>query len=115
MLDSEVSTYKSFEIISYVLDILHYPIPNKNCIIGDQLQQDIMFIMEKYLNQLLEKLCTIKCVDAESLLCTSVNRYLECSMLITGNRVFMKHQVERTQFFSQTLKCKVLQMHGNFN
>lgn len=103
------------EIITYMRDILHYPIPNKNCVVGDQIQEDIVLIMEKYLNQLLEKLSTTRILISQSLLGTSINKYLECSMLITGNQVFMKHQVERTLVFVETLKYKVNHMRRNFN
>lgn len=96
-------------------DILHYPIPNKNCVVGDQIQQDIVFIMEKYLNHLLEKLDTIRFLIAQSLLGVCINKYLECSMLIRSNQIFMKEQIDKTLCYAETLKYKVQKMHRNFN
>lgn len=96
-------------------DILHYPIPNKNCVVGDQLQQDIILIMEKSLNQLLEKLYETKYLIAHSLIGTSINKYLECTLLIIGNQIFMKHQIDRIVFFTEKLKNVVHKMPKNFN
>lgn len=95
-------------------DILHFPIPNKNCVVGDQLQRDIVLIMEKSLNQLMEKLAVTKYLVANSLLGTSIKKYIECSFLIIGNQIFMKHQVEQILYFSDILKHKVNHMPRNF-
>jgi len=99
----------------YMRDILHYPIPNKNCVVGDQLQQDIVLVMEKLLNQLLEKLGKIRSLAAQSLLGMSINKYLECTLLIFGNQTFMKHQIDKTLMFAETLKCRVRRIPRNFN
>lgn len=88
-------------------DILNYPIPNKNCVVGDELQQDIVLVMEKCLNQLLEKLGAVKFLVAQSLLGTSINKYLECTLLITGNQIFMKDQYEKIMRFDKMLKYQV--------
>jgi len=88
-------------------DILHYPIPNKNCVVGDQLQQDIILVMEKFLNQLIEKLIADRFLIPQSLLGTSINKYLECIVLITGNQIFMKDQYDRSMLFAETLKYTV--------
>lgn len=98
----------------YMRDILHFPIPNKNCVVGDQLQRDLVLIMEKCLNQLMEKLAATKFLVASSLLGTSINKFIECSFLIIGNQIFMKHQVEQIMYFSDTLKHKVNHMPRNF-
>lgn len=103
------------ELLSYMRDILHYPIPNKNCIVGDQLQQDIIIIMEKLLKQLLEKLNLTTLLVGYSLIGSSINKYLQCSLLIAENRIFMKHQVDNIHIFADTLKRKVNQMPHNFN
>jgi hypothetical protein len=96
-------------------DILHYPIPNKNCVVGDQLQQDIVLIMEKALNQVLEKLAASRILISLSLLGTTINKYLECSLLIIGNQTFMRHQIEKTTLLAETLKFKVNNVKKNFN
>lgn len=114
-LNLEVNPRKLYEIISYMQDILHYPIPNKNCVVGDQLQQDIVFIMEKYFNRLLEKLNSIRFLVAQSLLGFCINKYLECLMLIKDNQIFMKEHVEKILCFAQTLKHKIKQKHRNLN
>lgn len=98
-----------------MLDILHYPIPNKNCIAGSQLQETIACVMEKLLTQLLEKLSTIKFLVAQSLIGTSINKFLECTMLIIGNQTFMKEQVDKASDFAKKLKYQVRQMPKNFN
>lgn len=96
-------------------DILHYPIPNKNCIAGDQLQENIVIVMEKCLNHLIEKLRLTKILISQSLLGTSINRFIECTMLITSNQMFMKNQFDRTQVLAEMLKYKVNHMPRNFN
>lgn len=83
--------------------------------VDDQLQQDIVLIMEKSLIQLIEKLYITKYLVANSLLGTSVNKYLECTMLISANQIFMSHQISRIVFFSEKLKNVVHQMPKNFN
>lgn len=113
-MDLEVTQNELCEFISYMLEILHYPIPNKNCIVGDKLQQDIVLVMEKCLNQLFEKLDTVMVLDPQSLLGTSINKYLECCLLITENQIFMKDQYDKTIIYSQTLKQKIRQMYKNF-
>jgi len=93
-------------------DILHYPIPNNNCVDNDQLQQDIILVMEMCLNQLLEK-CEISFMISERVLIRSINKYFECTLLITKNQIFMKDQYDKTLSFIKTLKLKVLQMQRN--
>jgi len=109
-LDLEVTPNELCEFITYMKDILNYPIPNKNCIVGNELQQDIVLVMEKCLNQLLEKLGAVKFLVAQSLLGTSINKYLECTLLITGNQMFMRDQYEKTLVFGKTLMYQVQQM-----
>ncbi|XP_060850700.1 uncharacterized protein LOC132929389 [Rhopalosiphum padi] len=114
-LDLEVTPNELCEFMSYMRDILHYPIPNKHCVVGDQLQQDIVLVMEKLLNQLLEKLGMVRSLVAQSLLGMSINKYLECVLLIIGNQTFMKQQIEKSLMFAETLKYKVHRMPRNFN
>ncbi|CAI6360720.1 unnamed protein product [Macrosiphum euphorbiae] len=114
-LDLEVTPNELCEFMSYMRDILHYPIPNKNCVVGDQLQQDIVLVMEKLLNQLLEKLGKIRSLAAQSLLGMSINKYLECTLLILGNQTFMKQQIDQTSMFAETLRCRVHRIPRNFN
>lgn len=99
--------------MTYMQDILHYPIPNKNCIAGDKLQQVIVVVMEKFLNQLIEKLRATKLLVAHSLLGTSINKYLECILLITKNPMFSENQVNKSEIFANTLKYKVYGMPKN--
>jgi len=71
--------------------------------------------MEKCLKLLLEKLNATKYLTAYSLLGASINKYLECILLIFGNQIFMKEQIDKTVIFDRTLKHKVHQMRKNFN
>lgn len=114
-MDLEVTPNELCELMSYMRDILHYPIPNKNCVVGDQLQQDIVLVMEKLLNQLLEKLGFVHSLVAQSLLGMSINKYLECTLLIIGNQMFVKHQIDKTMMFADILKYKVYRIPRNFN
>lgn len=95
-------------------DILHYPLPNKNIIAGSQLQQNIVLVMEKCLDQLQKQLNNANSYAAQRSLTPSVNKYLECTLLITKNQLFTKEQYEKTLYFSKILKCKVQQMQKNF-
>lgn len=113
-MDLEVTQNELCEFITYMMDILHYPIPNKNCVVGDKLQQDIVLVMEKCLNQLLEKINTVNIFVTQSLLGTSINKYLECCSLITKNQIFMKDQYDKTMIYSQTLKHKIHQISKLF-
>lgn len=94
-------------------DILHYPIPNKHCVAGDQLQKTIACVMEKLFTQLLEKLGTVRLLVSHSLIGTSINKFLECTMLILGNHTFMKEQVEKTSDLAKKLKYYVRRMSKN--
>lgn len=109
----EVTLKELCDLITYMRDILNYPIPNKNCVVGNQLQQDIVCVMEKLLNQLLEKLSVSTTFISESLLGTSINTFLECTLLITGNQVFTKQQVDQILIFAKMLKFKVHQIPRN--
>lgn len=111
-LDLKVTLIKLCEFLTYMQDILHYPIPNNNCVDNDQLQQDIILVMEMCLNQLLEK-CEISFMISERVLIRSINKYFECTLLITKNQIFMKDQYDKTLSFIKTLKLKVLQMQRN--
>lgn len=99
--------------MTYMWDILHYPIPNKNCVVGDQLQQDIVFIMEKSLNQVLEKLVATRSFVAQSLLGTTINTFLECALLILENQTFLRQQIDKITMLAETLKFKVNQVSRN--
>lgn len=94
-------------------DILHYPIPNKHCIAGDQLQKTIACVMEKLLTQLLEKLETVKLLISQSLIGMSINKFLECTMLIKDNQIFMKEQVDKSLEFAKRLRYHVRRMPKN--
>lgn len=114
-MDLEVTPNEICESMSYMRDILHYPLPNKHCVAGHELQEDIILVMEKSLNLLLEKLDKTKELVAQSLLGTSINKYLECIVLIGSNQTFLKEQIDRTAIFDSTLKNKVYKMPRNFN
>lgn len=113
-MDLEVTPCELCEIVTYVRDILHYPIPNKYCFVGNQLQLDIVSVMEKLYNQLFEKLNMTRTLAPQSLLGNSINRFLECTMLIIGNQLFTKQQVYKTSVFAKKLKYKVFKMPTTF-
>jgi len=71
--------------------------------------------MEKFLNLLLEKLNGVRCLIAPSLLENSINKYLECSILVTSNQMFVEEQIDKMKTFSKTLKFKVKKMLKNFD
>jgi len=100
--------------IKYMRIILHYPIPNKNCVIDDQLQKDIITVMDKYLNHLMKILDTVRFLSAESQLGNIINKYLECILLIKGNQTFKDHQIDLLSLFEDVLKNKVLRMQRDF-
>lgn len=87
--------------------MLHYPIPNKHCGVGVQLQQDIVLVMEKALYHLQRKLNASNSFASLRLLRSSVNGFLECTLLITKSHVFMKDQCEKILIFAETLKYSV--------
>ncbi|XP_050537935.1 uncharacterized protein LOC126903641 [Daktulosphaira vitifoliae] len=113
--DLDVSATEMSDHLLYMRDILHYPIPNKNCVVGEEIQEDIILVMEKMLNCLLETLRFTKTLISQSLTGTSINKYLECCLLISSNATFKGSQVEKINFFSKSLKTKVLQTQRNFH
>lgn len=114
-MDLEVTLNELCEFTVYMREILRYPIPNENCFVGFQLQQDLVYVMVKLFYQLLEKLNKINYLVAQSLLGTSINTFLECALLITSNKVFMKPLIENVLRLSENLKYKVHQMPINCN
>lgn len=112
-MDLEVTQNELCEYLSYMQHILYYPIPNHNCVVGHQLQQDIATVMEKCLNQLLEKLNAAKFLVVHSLLGTSINKYLACTLLVAENQLFTQHQIDQIICCAKTLKSKVHLMFYN--
>lgn len=109
-MDLEITVNELCEFTVYMREILHYPIPNKNCFVGSQLQHDLVCVMEKLLYQLLEKLNMVDYLVAQSLLGSSINTFLECTLLITSNKVFTKPLVNIVLSLCESLKYKVHQM-----
>jgi len=105
-MDLEVTPIKLCEYITYIQDILVCPIPNNYCITGDRIQKDIMIIMKKSLYQILDKLSENKRFLINSLLGTSINKYLNCTSIISKNLAFTNDQVEETIIFAEMLKNK---------
>lgn len=93
-MDLEVTPNELCEFVTYMKEILHYPIPNKRCVVGDQLQQTLIFVMEKLLIQLLEEFSKIQFLVTQSLIGSSVTKFFECTMLIIGNQTFLKQQLD---------------------
>ncbi|XP_026820265.1 uncharacterized protein LOC113558877 [Rhopalosiphum maidis] len=114
-LDSNVDLDDMSKFITYMRKILHYPIPNKNCVIDEQLQQDIITIIDKYMNHLMKILDTVEFLAAKSRLGIIINKYLECISLINGNQTFADHHINLLCIFEEVLKNKVLNMHRDFN
>lgn len=114
-LDCKVDLDNMSKYITYMRKILHYPIPNKNCVINEQLQQDIIDIMDKYMNHLMKILDTVDFLAAKSKLGVIINKYLECISLINGNQTFTNHHINLLCIFEEVLKNKVLNMHRDFN
>ncbi|VVC25003.1 Hypothetical protein CINCED_3A010411 [Cinara cedri] len=106
-LDSEVPLTELCESIKYLRHILNYPIPNKNCVIGDKLQQDIVCVMGKLFYQLQANICVTNCLSASNPLGYCINKYLLCTMLINENQIFMRNQIEKVLYFAESLKYKV--------
>lgn len=101
--------------MTYMEDILHYPIPNKHCVVGHQLQDDIYNVMEKCLIVLLKKIDETEFIQALSFLGKSIKKYMECVILITGNQTFMRYHVEMMSVNGDILKDKVRKMHRDFD
>ncbi|XP_060845411.1 uncharacterized protein LOC132924993 [Rhopalosiphum padi] len=114
-LESNVDLDDMSKFITYMRKILHYPIPNKNCVIDEQLQQDIITIIDKYMNHLMKILDTVEFLAAKSRLGIIINKYLECISLINGNQTFTDHHINLLCIFEEVLKNKVLNMHRDFN
>lgn len=96
-------------------DILQYPLPNRFCVIGNDLQDHIIFIMEELFSVLLKKLSETKFVLTHSLLGRIIKNFLECTLLINGNELFMRRHVDKVTLLSKMLKRKVRHMHKNLN
>ncbi|XP_025198147.1 uncharacterized protein LOC112596601 [Melanaphis sacchari] len=114
-LESNVNLDNMSKFITYMRKILHYPIPNKNCVIDEQLQQDIITVMDKFMDHLMKKLDTVEFLAAKSQLGVIINKYLECISLINGNQTFIDHHINLLYIFDDVLKNKVLNMHRDFN
>lgn len=113
-LDLDVDLDNMSKYMQYIRMILHYPIPNKNCVVDEQLQKDIITVMDKYLNHLMKILSTARFLSAESQLGNIINKYLECILLINGNQTFKDHQIDLLCIFEDVLKNKVLLMRRDF-
>lgn len=108
VLDSEVTHNELYEIIIQIRNMLHYPIPNKHCAVGDELQQDIVLVMGKLFYHLQSKLNASYSLAGLNLVRSSVNRFLECtSLLITKNQMFYKEQFDQILIFDKNLKYNV--------
>ncbi|VVC25004.1 Hypothetical protein CINCED_3A025581 [Cinara cedri] len=113
-LDLEVTPNELNETMTYMKDVLHYPLPNKNCVVDDQLQLNIVLIMEKSFGQLIEKFDAARYSVANTLLGASINNFFECIYLITGNKMFMKHQTDKLLFLCDLLKYTIYQNPKKF-
>lgn len=114
-MDVEITTMELCEFMTYMQDILHYPIPNRHCAVGDDVQRNIILVMEKSLNVLQRKIYKTKQLTAQSLLGFSIKKYLECTLLIGSNRVFMKDQIVKTLVFAHNLKEMAYKVPRNFH
>ncbi|XP_025193421.1 uncharacterized protein LOC112593272 [Melanaphis sacchari] len=114
-LDLEVTPNELWEYITCVHDILFSPIPNKNCMIDDKLQEDIILIMQKLLYQLYDKISGKGKYFIHSQFGMSINKYLRCTFLISMNEAFTNNQVEKTIIFAEMLKNKVYGNIGQYN
>lgn len=114
VLDGDISSMQLTEYILTVRELLELPIPNKHCVNNVELQNDLVLLMRKCLYQLLRELGATKYLVSASFLGTSINKYLECTLMIIANQLFMKDHIESTVMYAETLKEKVLMMDRDF-
>lgn len=84
-------------------DILQYPIPNRNCVAGEVLQEDIITLMQLFLTEIVRHLFSVKFLNAESALGTIIHKYTECIFLIKGNQMFMERHIGLVKFWYSIL------------
>lgn len=94
--------------------LLECPIPNKHVMKGFNLQQDLVLVMRKCLYQLLKELGMTNFLIAQTHLGTAINKFLECSMLISTNQMFLRYHIESMAMYSDTLVLRVKTMRRNF-
>lgn len=82
------------DVITYMHDILEYPLPNTNCVVGECLQDDIIIIMQNYSRLLRKMFRKFEFATHISILGTSINKFLECCILISKNVVSEKKYVD---------------------
>jgi hypothetical protein len=92
-----------FNIITYMQDILQYPIPNRNCMTGEVLLNEIVIFMEYFILEINTQLFAIKFINPESVLVTIIKKYFECIFLILENQVFMGKHIKKVKFLKKML------------
>lgn len=95
--------------------ILHYPIPNKNCVIGSELKKDIVHIMHKVLSALLNHLLAIRFLTNQSLLVNLIMKSITCTTLIKDNQTFTQSQIEYVWIHTNLLKFRFNRMREDFD
>lgn len=80
--------------IDFMKNALVYPIPNKNCCDDFELQDDMLLVMSKLLDVLLDRLYVMRFIKIESDVGMTIQGYLDCSSLIINNDIFTKKHID---------------------
>lgn len=113
-MDDDATTTHLTELVIVMRDVLECPIPNRNCVAGVELQQDIVFIMKRLTSRILREFDMIDFLFASSFLGNSIKLYMECSALVIHNQSYMKHHVDFMNFCVRVLTDRVNHMDRDF-
>lgn len=103
------------EILTFLEDSLYMPIPNRNCIeSGDQLTGNIIELMLKIANCLINKLREVNVLMSRSVLGTVLNKYMRCTYLIVGNQLFLRNHIMDIELYKYFIVYQVKKTRRDF-
>lgn len=95
--------------------ILHYPLPNKNCVIGLELTKDIVDIMHNILSELLKHLLATRFLTDQDLLVSLIMKSMMCTSLIKENQAFTQDQINYVSVHENIIKFRFYRMRTDLH
>lgn len=116
-MDAKVAVIELSEHVDYLVYILQYPVPNKNCATHQQNgapQFELYLIMQKVFKRLMEVLKETSILYDNSLLVSVICKFTKCVKLINHNQLFFEYQVKGVIMLADSLWRTMKPMKKNF-
>lgn len=91
----------------YLRKILEYPLPNKHCVQGVRLQNDIVLVLKHFVGKFSLKIKHIKDIQTTGVYGQVILKFFECAKLIRENPLFNRSHINIVEYLQEIMMDRI--------